>query len=276
LIGSAGEVACDLALDEILLDRGEAVARVWTPARRGRLSACPCVSTRSQECVRQHAQAGEAALAAVLGVASKARDELRAEACEADGVEILRRQSGGAAVLVGPGVACFTIVFPYASCPAAGTIGGAYRLAASTVARALDAVGVPACACCRTHADRRVELQPPGDLACGGRKVAGMAQARRRLAAMVHGVIPVEIDPGDLDRYLAHPPDEPAYRAGRPHGGFVAAVSELADGCTTPRVLDALAEAFHLPRSSPSADELAEAGRLAARKYGTREWTFRR
>ncbi len=235
----AADLPLDLALDELLVSRAEALARAWSPSGR----------------------------AAVIGVGSKAAAELDLAACRADGLRVLRRMTGGSAVLVTPEVACFSLVFPHALFPAAKKISGAYGLATTLTARALRALGLAA------------EFEPPGDLAIGGRKLVGFAQARRRKATLVHGVIPVALDLTELERYLAHPPKEPAYRAGRAHEEFVTTVARELGGCPVDDVLGALGEAFCGPcvtGDPPSEEELAAAAVLAGEKYENDEWTFRR
>ena len=242
----ATDLALDLALDELLVSRAEALARVWSPPGR----------------------------AAVIGVGSKAAAELDLEACRADGLRVLRRMTGGSAVLVTPEVACFSLVFPHALFPDAKRISGAYGLATTLTARALGELGLSA------------EFEPPGDLAIGGRKLVGFAQARRRRATLVHGVIPVALDLTELERYLAHPPREPAYRAGRAHEEFVTTVAMSVErhapelgSRPVEDVLGALGLAFCGRGASgepPREDELAEAAPLVREKYTNDGWTFRR
>src|SRR5947208_15988645 len=74
------EIAANLALDEALLEEAEetggpGVLRLWEPA----------------------------SLAVVMGASCRLRDEVRVEACPADGVPVARRSSGGATVVIGPG-----------------------------------------------------------------------------------------------------------------------------------------------------------------------------
>jgi len=233
------DAALQIALDEVLLNRGPGGSRTWVPD----------------------------APAVVLGVSSRACDEIDRQACEADGLRILRRMSGGAAVLLSPGVACFSAFLPYEAFAEAASIGGAYRLAARAVAEALARLGIP------------TTFEPPCDLACRGRKLVGIAQARRRSSALVHGTVPVVLDIESMGRYLEPPPQEPAYRAGRPHVDFMTAAGREVAACGTADVVRELARAFdaaRLPRLDAGPDSLADAQDLAATKYRTDAWTFRR
>jgi lipoate-protein ligase A len=236
--------ALDIALDEVLLDVARPAARVWTP--RGR--------------------------AVVIGIASKAGYEVRLERARAEGVPVRRRFSGGAAVLLSPEVVCFGLVFPYAAYEKAGSIGGAYRLATSLVAKALGELGA------------EPVFEPPGDLAVRGRgmaerKIVGFAQARRRTAALVHGVAPVSLDGAELDRLLGPPAKEPAYRRGRPHSEFVTDLRTELGTRETAGVERALAEALagegaHEQDFTP--EEMERARSLVEEKYSKDEWNLRR
>ena len=231
--------ALDIAFDEVLLDLARPAARVWTPNGR----------------------------AVVIGIASKAGDEVELERARQEGIPVRRRFSGGAAVLLSPEVVCFGVVFPYAEYEDAGTIGGAYRLATSLVANALAELGVePA-------------FEPPGDLAVRGRKIVGFAQARRRRAALVHGVAPVSLDGAELDRLLSSPAKEPAYRRGRPHSEFVTDLRRELGSCETAGVERGLAGALAGEGASEQGftpEEMERARALVEEKYSKDEWNLRR
>src|SRR5262245_36170851 len=48
--------------------------------------------------------------AVVLGAGGRLADDVRADACAADGVPVRRRSSGGGTVLLGPGCLCYSLV----------------------------------------------------------------------------------------------------------------------------------------------------------------------
>jgi lipoate-protein ligase A len=243
-LNRAQAFALDIALDEVLVRRDSAVVRVWRPPER----------------------------AAVLGVASRAADELLLERCRTDNLPVLRRSTGGGAVLVTPEVACFSCIMPHARHPEAKQISGAYALAFEGLARAFRMLGLD------------VNFERPGDVALSGKKIVGLAQARRRNATLVHGVVPVELDSESIERYIAHPPSEPPYRSGRRHRDFLTTLARETGSSgeeLMQRTLHALARG--LCDGEPVVSErdelnglLVEARSLVDERYGRNDWSFRR
>ncbi len=146
-------------------------------------------------------------VAVVVGRGGDPARELRLEAIAADGTPVYRRPGGGGAVVLDPGNLVVALALPM---PGLGNITGAFRLASDLVIDALAGCGVAG-----------VAQRGVSDLALGDRKLGGSCLHRQR--GMVHysTTLLVEPDLALLDRYLQHPPREPDYRAGRPHGAFV-------------------------------------------------------
>jgi len=89
----------NLALDEALLIQADAgdgipVLRLWEP--RG--------------------------FAVVLGASRRLREDVRVEHCDADGVPIVRRSSGGGTVVIGPGTINATVVLRDDAAPGLGAV----------------------------------------------------------------------------------------------------------------------------------------------------------
>jgi len=87
---SLPDAAENLALDEALLLAAEAgtggeLLRLWEAPRH----------------------------AVVVGAGGSVALDVNVPACEADGVPILRRASGGGTVLIGPGCLCYSLVLGY-------------------------------------------------------------------------------------------------------------------------------------------------------------------
>jgi len=198
----------------------------------------------------------------VLGIGLEWRRGANADACGADGVPILRRCSGGGAVLLGPGCLCYSAVLSIERRPALRSIRGTYASVLGRIAQTLKARGLP--------------VTPAGtsDLALAGRKVGGSAQKRARRHVLFHGTLLHAAEADLLDRYLPHPSAEPPYRAGRPHETFVANLP-LAPGEIRP----ALCEAFGAAASdsTPLPDGLdADVDALMQSRYAREEWHRRR
>jgi len=222
----------NLALDEALLDEAEAAGR-------------PMETLRTWESDRPMV---------VLGRSSRLDAEVHRDACRALGIPILRRPSGGAAVLAGPGCLMYALVLSCRQRPALRAVAAAHRTVLSTIAAALAPL-VPDLHCDGTS-----------DLVLGGRKVSGNSLRAKREHLLYHGTLfygfPLEL----IARCLAMPPRQPAYRGGRPHLDFLA---------NLPIPAAALRQAL---RAAWNADEpradwpRAAVARLAAEHYNKVAW----
>jgi lipoate-protein ligase A len=186
--GALPGIAANLALDEALLieadERGAGPAlRIWEPDE----------------------------LAVVLGASRRWRDEVKTEACRADGVAIARRSSGGGTVVLGPGTLNLTVVLPSTAAPGLGAVDVAQAFVLDRVAQAIRARG-PA-----------VERHGSGDLTLGPdrRKFSGSAQRRLRNHFLVHATILYQFPLDRVERYTYLPQRQPAYRQARSHLDFL-------------------------------------------------------
>jgi len=170
--------------------------------------------------------------ALVLGSAQPA-DVASAAACRMAGVEVVRRRSGGGAVLIEPGSTLWLdVLLPSGDVLWDPDVGRSFGWLGEVWAGALGALGV----------DATVHAGPPvrsrwSDLVCfaglgpgeltdrRGRKVVGMSQRRTRAAARFQCAVPGAWDPVPLLELLTLDDDE---RAG--------AVAELADVAAGPDV----------------------------------------
>lgn len=133
--------------------------------------------------------------------------EVHEEACLADGVPVIRRSSGGGAVVVGRGCLNYTLVLSLEDRPALRDVPRSY---AAILGRLAEAIGLP-----------RLAVAGVSDLALGNRKVGGSAQRRGRRALLHHGTVLYGFDVSLMERYLREPRRQPPYRAGRRHAAFV-------------------------------------------------------
>jgi lipoate-protein ligase A len=222
----------NLALDEALLDEAE-----QGPGRR--------------EILRSWEPAG---LMAVIGRSSRPDVEVHREACRADAVPILRRPSGGAAILTGPGCLMYALVLSYELRPALRAVDVAHQTVLNTMAAALRPL-VP-----------QVRCRGISDLALGELKFSGNSVRCRKRHLLYHGTLLYNFPLAVVERYLRMPPREPNYRGGRDHTAFLANLP--IDAAT---IRDALRAAWQA--AEPAADWPRDrTTQLVADRYGCRDW----
>jgi lipoate-protein ligase A len=230
-----GTAAENLALDEALLLEAEAsrsgeILRVWE-------WPLPAV---------------------VLGAGCRLTDDVDEAACQADGVPILRRASGGGTVLLARGCLCFSLVLAYSRSPALADVRASYRYildrTAAALADLLPGVG---------HAGT-------SDLAADGRKISGNAQQRKRQFLLHHGTLLYNMDLSLVSRYLRLPERQPEYRGQRVHEEFL--MNLLA---TAAELRCRLQSGWDAPDNSADWPQ-AMVCRLAEERYQREEWTRRR
>jgi lipoate-protein ligase A len=222
----------NLALDEALLEQAEAGAQ-------------PQETLRFWESPR---------LMAVVGRSSRVDLEVHRDACRELGVPVLRRISGGAAVLAGPGCLMYALVLSYQNRPSLRVISHAHSFVLGIVANALAPL-VPGVHCCGTS-----------DLALGDLKFSGNSVRCRRGYLLYHGTILYDFPLELITRCLKMPPRMPDYRNGRDHQSFVANLPLPVQSIrqATLSAFDALDPLDDWPRELTA--------RLAAEKYGNPQW----
>ena len=145
----------------------------------------------------------------VIGRSSRLETEVDVDACQALGIPVLRRVSGGAAVVAGPGCLMYALVLSYQLRPQLRVLSQAHRYVLGMLAAALDGL-TPGIICRGTS-----------DLALEGRKFSGNSARCRRHHLLYHGTLLYDFPLSLIGRCLKMPPRMPDYRAGRPHGGFI-------------------------------------------------------
>jgi lipoate-protein ligase A len=143
----------------------------------------------------------------VVGWNSHVDDDVIRETCRADNVNVLRRFSGGGAVVLGPGCLNYAVALSFVSRPELTHVAGSHSFVLHRIAAALGTSGL--------------SLAGGTDLVFRGRKVSGSAQRRGRRALIHHGTLLYDFDPGLAARYLKEPARQPAYRAARRHAEFI-------------------------------------------------------
>lgn len=221
----------NLALDEVLLDEAEA----------GRLDE----GLRFWESPTYFV---------VLGLSQAVDTHVYREACERDGVAILRRCSAGGCVLQGPGCLNYSLILRLDR-PGCGSITASYRTILGGIGSALGAT-----------------LAGISDLAVDGRKVSGNAQRRRGTYFLHHGTLLLNFDISKCSTYLCEPDDRPEYRATRSHDAFIRNLN-----MTQHDAKNAVSDLFQPSQSSSFSKYLVDrTASLASSKYSTSAWIYRK
>lgn len=195
--------------------------------------------------------------AVVIGRSSRAADEVNLEFCREQNIPILRRCSGGAAVVLGPGCLMYSVVLSYALRPQLQPIDEVHRFVLGQNAVALSSAGP------------NVTQRGISDLALDDCKVSGNSLRCKRHALLYHGTLLYHFSIDLLAQCLRIAPRQPEYRAGRDHREFVTQLplssQQLRKALHMAWPTDGLAETW--PR------ELTE--KLVFERYSRAEWNLR-
>jgi len=149
----------------------------------------------------------------VLGRGGRPEAELNREAIIDDGVQVLRRHGGGCAVFLDPGNIIVSVVWPL---PGLGGIKHAFDDISSGLIATLADVGLPG-----------VTQEGVSDLVLDDRKIGGSCIYRSRDLLYYSTTLLIDPELQLVERYLKHPPREPAYRRSRSHRQFMGSISEI-------------------------------------------------
>lgn len=150
-------------------------------------------------------------VAVVIGRGGHQELELDTAAISADRVPLYRRRGGGCAVVLDPGNAVVSLTLPL---PGIGGITSAFAAISAFLAGALERLEI--------HGVKQLGVS---DLVLGDRKIGGSCIYRTRGLLYYSTTLLVNPDLDLVDRYLPHPPREPAYRRGRPHREFMGSLA---------------------------------------------------
>lgn len=205
----------------------------------------------------------------VLGYGQVANREADLEACNAAGVPVLRRESGGGAVLQGPGSLNYALFLRQDSDPALGTVSGTNQWILERNQRALQSLlPLALIPSIRGHTD--LALTGIDGVA---RKVSGNAQRRRRTALLFHGTLIYSL--AELQRsasleLLRSPSSEPEYRGSRGHLDFLTSIPVAAAALRAAWILEWGAKT---PGFGPEPQAIQD---LVASRYHLDTWNLRR
>ncbi|HEY7322680.1 MAG TPA: lipoate--protein ligase family protein [Candidatus Binatia bacterium] len=150
----------------------------------------------------------------VVGYSNKVAVETNVSVCEAKGMPVFRRFSGGGTVLQGPGCLNYSLAMNHERVGLPVDLAGSYRFVLERHVQF-----------CTAQSSEVIQIQGISDLAVDGRKFSGNAQHRKRLCSLFHGTFLLRFDLGLIETYLPMPSKQPDYRRGRSHAAFLCNLS---------------------------------------------------
>ena len=150
----------------------------------------------------------------VIGTSNKPDYSLNTDNVLIDAVPVLKRPSGGEAVILSPNtlVISTTIYDDKFNSPVKY-----FNTANKKIIYLLEQQGV-----------KNLNIKGISDIAIGDKKISGSSIYRRLKKVFYHAVLNVSESTELMEKYLAHPHKEPVYRKSRNHKDFV--TSLLAEG----------------------------------------------
>lgn len=214
--------------------------------------------------------------------------EVDLEALQARGWEVVRRPTGGRAILHTDELT-YSVTAPADNSVTAGGVLESYNRIALALLRALQSLGLPVqieehAAPGSPGAANPVCFEVPSsyEITVGGRKLVGSAQARRREGVLQHGSLPLTGDLGRITQVLAFK-DQPARQeaARRLLQRAATVESVLGRSVAWESAAESFAQAFRselalvFEEAALSASELGRAAELVETKYAHPAWTER-
>jgi lipoate-protein ligase A len=118
-----------------------------------------------------------------IGYFQNIEKEVNLEVCKEQGVDVIRRITGGGAVFHDyNGEITYSLVAPNDDPKIPSDIMESYRLICGAIVNGLATIGVDS------------EFKPVNDIIAGGRKISGNAQTRRHGVVLQHGTVLVDSD----------------------------------------------------------------------------------
>ena len=180
----------------------------------------------------------------VLGRIGNLAEDVDLDVARRDGIPILRRCSGGGAVLQGPGCLNYALVLSKEIYPQLNDLRKSYELILNKVVAVIRELGL------------KSSFKPVCDIAldAGEKKFSGNAQHRAKKYILHHGTILYDFDLSLLEKYLRIPRDIPPYRKNRSHKDFVTNI-----GIPARQIKEAFQKYFSIDEKNIGLNEMEQA-----------------
>lgn len=207
--------------------------------------------------------------AITIGYFQRIEEELAEEECRKDGINIIRRITGGGAVFHQYEITYSTVI-PLHGTFVPGSITDSYTRICKPLVRALGDHGINAV------------FKPINDVTVGGRKISGSAQTRRDGVLLQHGTLLLDVDAPAMFRYLSISDEKKKHIYENPQERVIAVRELLGDRAMTVEFNSAFkeslargfAEEFNVTFSlgQTTAEEDRETADILPRMFGNDQW----
>src|SRR3989338_7454468 len=193
-------------------------------------------------------------------------DEVSRAFCSSNGIDIVRRITGGGAVYHDrAGEVTYSVIAPQ---KLFGGITESYREICGWLISGLAALGLQA------------EFKPINDILVAGKKVSGNAQTRRNSVLLQHGTVLYDLDVRTMFSCLKVPKEKISDKLIASVEERVTRIRDHAPQATLQSTYEALLKGFTANKSwqfgALTPTERSMAQNLVRKKYGTEEWVARR
>jgi lipoate-protein ligase A len=202
----------------------------------------------------------------VVGYANKVATEVNVAVCEAKGIPIFRRCSGGGTVVQMPGGLNYSLILRINETGPTRNIATANQF---IMEKNRDVIESLADEFKIKNLKLKISVRGHTDLCLGDLKFAGNSQRRRKNFLLFHGTLLLDCDLSLVSKLLLMPSLQPDYRASRSHTEFVTNLNLPAE-----KVKATLVAAWNADEELKN-PPLEEISKLAREKYSTREWNFK-
>ncbi|TFG11570.1 lipoate--protein ligase family protein [Candidatus Thorarchaeota archaeon] len=207
-----------------------------------------------------------------IGTFQGMKEEVDIEYCKQQGIDPVRRITGGGAVYHDyNGEITYSIIIPQSHNLVPHDILESYSIICDGIIRGLKNLNIEA------------QFVPINDIAVGGKKVSGNAQTRRQGCLLQHGTILLDLDVREMFRILKVPQEKISDKMIKDVTQRVTSLKHiLGRKIEFEEVSKALQRGFsdalaiELISGSLSGEEMKIARKLAKEKYSTDEWNFSR
>jgi lipoate-protein ligase A len=207
-----------------------------------------------------------------IGTFQGMNDEVDVEFCRANNIDFIRRITGGGAVFHDlNGEITYSIILPSSHRLAPDDVIESYKLICRGIIGALERLGISS------------QFKPINDVIADGKKVSGNAQTRRHACVLQHGTILLDLDVNIMFQALKVPKEKISDKMITDVKQRVTSIRDIARREITMEELNsALQHGFskeleiRLVKGHLTGEEEKTAEKLAAKKYSTFEWNFKR